>query len=168
VDLASHPGAGTAVRVYLPLAGDVAVAPALEEAPVSGGSGETILLAEDEPALRRVAMRVLTRSGYTVLAAADGREALELLERSPGVALIITDVVMPRLGGNELIRELRQRGRKIRVLFTSGYPGRGDIPEELEPGYPFLTKPWTIPELLGAVRSALDAPFPGRTSGPKP
>jgi PAS domain S-box-containing protein len=166
LDVASQPGVGTTVRVYLPLAGHVTTAAAVEEVPVSGGSGETILLAEDESALRRVATRVLTRSGYTVLAAADGREALELLEHDRRVDLIITDVVMPRLGGNELIKELHQRGRHIRVLFTSGYPGRGDIPEEMEPGFPFLTKPWTIPELLGAVRAALDAPPPGGTSGP--
>jgi CheY-like chemotaxis protein len=168
VDVASRPGEGTAVRVYLPEAGATAAAPAAEAMPVSGGSGETILLVEDEPALRRAATRVLARSGYTVVTASDGREALELLERDGRPDLIITDVVMPRLGGNELIRELRQRGQHLRVLFTSGYPGRGDGLEALEPGFPFLTKPWTIPELLGAVRDALDAPppTPGRTSGP--
>jgi CheY-like chemotaxis protein len=121
---------------------------------------------EDEPALRRAATRVLTRSGYTVLVARDGREALDLLERDGSPKLIITDVVMPRLGGNELIKALRQRGRRIRVLFTSGYPSRGEVPEDLEPGLPFLTKPWTIPELLAAVRSALDAPLPDGITGP--
>jgi two-component system, cell cycle sensor histidine kinase and response regulator CckA len=168
VDVASRPGEGTAVRVYLPEAGATAAVPDAEAAPVSGGSGETILLVEDEPALRRAATRVLARSGYTVVAACDGREALELLEHDDRPDLIVTDVVMPRLGGNELIRELRQRGRHLRVLFTSGYPGRADGLEALEPGFPFLTKPWTIPELLGAVRDALDAPppTPGRTSGP--
>jgi PAS domain S-box-containing protein len=170
VDVASRPGEGTAVRVYLPRAGETAAAPAEAPAPVTGGSGETILLVEDEPALRRAATRVLTRAGYTVLVAADGREALDLLERDGRADLVITDVVMPRLGGNELIRELRQRGRHMRVLFTSGYPGRGESPEALEPGFPFLTKPWTIPELLGAVRAVLDAPppTPGRTSGATP
>jgi len=166
VEVTSRPGEGTAVRIYLPLAGEMPPPPAAEVTAPGGGSGETILLVEDEPALRRAATRVLVRSGYTVIAASDGREALDLLEGDGRADLIITDVVMPRLGGNELIRELRQRGRRMRVLFTSGYPGRGDSPEALEPGFPFLTKPWTIPELLGAVRDALDAPPPGRISGP--
>ena len=166
VEVSSQPGAGTVVRVYLPLVGEIAATPLPEPAPVSGGSGETILLVEDEPALRRAATRVLTRSGYTVLVARDGREALDLLERDGSPKLIITDVVMPRLGGNELIKALRQRGRRIRVLFTSGYPSRGEVPEDLEPGLPFLTKPWTIPELLAAVRSALDAPLPDGITGP--
>jgi len=167
VDVASKPGEGTAVRVYLPAADPAAPAPAGEVARAGGGAGETILLVEDEAALRNAATRVLRKSGYVVLVAADGREALDLLEGEQTVDLIITDVVMPRLGGNELIRALRERGRAVRVLFTSGYPGRGDVPEAMEPGYPFLTKPWTIPDLLGAVRDALEAP-PGGVRAPAP
>ena len=161
VDVASKPGAGTTVTVYLPEV-EAEAEPAAAEEPVTSAasSGETILLVEDEPALRRAATRVLAKSGYRVLTSADGREALDLLEKEPRVDLVITDVVMPRLGGNELIRELRDRGRRVRVLFTSGYPGRGDVPEAMEPGYPFLTKPWTIPDLLGAVRGALDGQVP--------
>jgi PAS domain S-box-containing protein len=165
VDVASQAGEGTTVTVYLPEVEAPPEPEAAEEAPRSAASsGETLLLVEDEPALRRAATRVLARSGYRVLTAADGRDALDMLEQEPRVDLIITDVVMPRLGGNELIRELRERGRQVRVLFTSGYPGRGDEREEMEPGIPFLTKPWTIPELLRAVRAALDAPAPGAAS----
>ena len=164
VDVASAPGEGTTVTVYLPLAAAVPEASAAEPPHPRAASGETILLVEDEPALRRAAMRVLAKDGYRVLTAGDGREALELLDREPAVDLVITDVVMPRLGGNELIRELRERGRQVRVLFTSGYPGRGDEREVMEPGVPFLTKPWTIPELLRAVRTALDTPAPGAAS----
>ena len=167
VDVASQAGEGTTVTVYLPEVEAPPEPEAAEEAPRSAASsGETLLLVEDEPALRRAATRVLARSGYRVLTAADGRDALDMLEQEPRVDLIITDVVMPRLGGNELIRELRERGRQVRVLFTSGYPGRGDEREEMEPGIPFLTKPWTIPELLRAVRAALDAPAPGAASAP--
>jgi len=167
VDVASQAGEGTTVTVYLPEVEAPPEPEAAEEAPRSAASsGETLLLVEDEPALRRAATRVLARSGYRVLTAADGRDALDMLEQEPRVDLIITDVVMPRLGGNELIRELRDRGRQVRVLFTSGYPGRGDEREEMEPGIPFLTKPWTIPELLRAVRAALDAPAPGAASAP--
>ena len=165
VDVASQAGEGTTVTVYLPEVEAPPEPEAAEEAPRSAASsGETLLLVEDEPALRRAATRVLARSGYRVLTAADGRDALDMLEQEPRVDLIITDVVMPRLGGNELIRELRDRGRQVRVLFTSGYPGRGDEREEMEPGIPFLTKPWTIPELLRAVRAALDTPAPGAAS----
>ena len=167
LDIDSNPGAGTTVRIYLPLAA-AAPPPAADAVPArGGGAGETILLVEDEPALRHAAMRVLRKAGYDVLVASDGLEALEVLERGAVVDLVITDVVMPRLGGNDLIKALRERGRRVPVLFTSGYPGRGDAPEDLEPGLPFLTKPWTIAELLDAVRGALEGRPRGRTSGPQ-
>jgi two-component system cell cycle sensor histidine kinase/response regulator CckA len=72
---------------------------------------------------------------------------------------VISDIVMPRLSGHELIRAITERGRRVRVLLTSGYPGHGgEPPDELPPGAHFLAKPWTIAELLAAVRRAMDAP----------
>ena len=155
----SELGEGTTVRVYLPAAEASAVPAPAPGTEVRGGS-ETILLVEDDEALRRSGTRVLTRYGYTVVTAADGREALELV-RSAAKApdLIVSDVVMPRSSGPELLRALREAGVPSKVLFTSGYPAR-DVHERtpLEPGVPFLAKPWTIHELVRRVREVLDTP----------
>ncbi len=161
LDVASRLGAGTTVTVFLPRTHGAAAAPVAPAEAPTRGAGETILLVEDEPALRRAATRVLTRSGYAVLGAADGREALDMVERGARADLVITDMVMPRLGGSDLIRELRQRIGGIPVLVTSGYPGRnGEAPAEVPAGAHFLAKPWTTVELLAAVRRALAAREP--------
>ncbi len=111
VDVSSRPGEGTRCGVYLPLAGAAAPAPAEAAVRASGGAGETILLVEDEAALRSAATRVLRKSGYVVLVAVGRPRGAGPARGRPAVDLVITDVVMPRLGGNELIRELRERGR---------------------------------------------------------
>ena len=172
LDVASRPGVGTTVTVYLPRAAAAppasvpASAPPTEAPP--GGAGEVVLLVEDEPALRRAAARVLTGSGYVVLPAADGREALELVDRGERIDLVLTDMVMPHLGGSALVRALRERDRRVPVLVTTGHPGRaGEAPEEVPPGAHFLPKPWTITELLAAVRRALAAPAAGPATEPE-
>ncbi|MGA2384405.1 MAG: PAS domain S-box protein [Gemmatimonadales bacterium] len=155
----SKVGRGTTVRVYLPAASESMPAPRPANAEARGGS-ETILLVEDDEALRRSGTRVLTRYGYTVITANDGREALEIVRSAAEPPdLIVSDVVMPHVGGPELLRALREAGVAAKVLFTSGYPVR-DVHERtpLEPGVPFLAKPWTIQELVRRVREVLDAP----------
>ncbi|MDX2121814.1 MAG: PAS domain S-box protein [Gemmatimonadota bacterium] len=159
VELESTLGRGTMVRVFLPLAGEDHPLPQGTPAPGSlRGGRETILLVEDEDGLRRVAQRALERVGYRVLTAADGLEALELYRRGAAeVDLVITDVVMPRLGGIALYRTLRQEGHNPRILFTSGYSAAeltdGDFPEaELV----VLQKPWTLADLTQRVRNVLD------------
>lgn len=97
-----------------------------------------------------------------MVTASDGERALEVFRTHDGaIDLVITDVIMPRLGGPDLYRELRREGRRVRVLFTSGYADR-DITGvgPLDPDLPLLTKPWTITELLKRVRELLDAPVP--------
>ncbi len=154
----SEVGAGTTVRVYLPAAAQGA-APALEPGAETRGGTETILLVEDDEALRRSGTRVLRRYGYTVVTARDGREALDLVRSAAAPPdLIVSDVVMPHTGGPELLRALREAGVAAKVLFTSGYPAR-DVHDRtpLEPDVPFLAKPWTIQELVRRVREVLDA-----------
>ena len=157
VQVYSEPGQGTTVRVYLPVFQTVAVA-APAPAQLKGGH-ETVLLVEDEEGIRRAAQRVLQKFGYQVLTAGDGEEALTILRRESPVDLVLTDLVMPKLGGRGLYDAVRQSGGHQRFLFVSGYTAR-DVQEsaQIEEGMRFLSKPWTLPDLVGQVREALDAP----------
>jgi nitrogen-specific signal transduction histidine kinase/CheY-like chemotaxis protein len=160
----SEPDHGTSVEMLFPLA-DIAVpaAPPAAGPRISGqsaarGGNELILLVDDEPALRRAGKRLLERSGYRVELASNGAEALEtFLAREPEIALIVSDVVMPRMSGPELLTELRRRGKSPRILFTSGYTSRDSSQaRQLSPGSPFVPKPWNNAKFLAAVREALD------------
>jgi two-component system, cell cycle sensor histidine kinase and response regulator CckA len=154
--LYSEPRLGTTVKVYLPRASDPADQPQQpQETP--RGRGETILVVEDEEAVRTLTRRQLEEVGYGVLEAVSGREALELLSADSQIDLVLCDVVLPEMGGTELGRRVSAMRRKIPILYMSGYPG----PEVVERGLitkhaPFLEKPFT-PETLGsAVRRLLD------------
>jgi two-component system cell cycle sensor histidine kinase/response regulator CckA len=160
VHVYSELGQGTTVRVYFPAVtgegAEIVEQAALE---IRGGT-EMILLVEDHEAVRGAATRVLEKFGYTVLTAADGGEALEIVKSgAPPPDLIISDVVMPRTSGPQLLRQLRETGSVPKVLFTSGYTAQDvHARTELEPGLPFLTKPWTVSDLLRKVRQVLDGP----------
>jgi DNA-binding response OmpR family regulator len=114
---------------------------------------------EDDLSIGRATRRALENHGYTVLLAADGEEALETVRRCgcAAIDLILTDLVMPKLGGRQLYEALRSAGSNIRVMFASGY-SRRDIEEcaSLDTDVPFLHKPWTLTELLSRVRQALE------------
>ncbi len=162
IEVQSEVGQGTAFRLYLPLAKEPLTVAAPRPAPAQHPSGhETILLVEDEDAVRRVCGRVLVSRGYRVLEARDGEEALQLVERHQGeLHLLVSDLVMPRLGGRELAAKLRAALPALRVLFLSGY-----TEEELEHGEAFLPKPFTVAALACKVREVLDgATGPGRTT----
>ncbi len=118
---------------------------------------ETILVVEDEGMVRRFAVRALKEVGYTVLEAAHGVEAIELVERHPGpVHLLFTDLVMPRVSGRALAEALRRRRPGIRVLFTSGYPPNA-FSEDVPGDHGFiLTKPYEMGSLAQRVREVLD------------
>ena len=158
----SEPGVGTTFRVYLPRArGEAtptAVAP-VSVAPRARGS-ELILIAEDEATLRRAAARALQRSGYTVLAAADGAEALALAARHKGrIHLLVSDVVMPGLSGPELYEQLRRDRPDLRVLFTSAYlPEHVSRQSNVALEGRFLLKPFTMGDLARKVRDVMDTP----------
>lgn len=155
----SEPGVGTTFRVYLPLAQEQSEPAPRSEPPVVGGQ-ETILLAEDEQLIRLLAVESLQRLGYTVLAAENGSRALEIATAHEGpIDLLITDVVMPRMGGYELSEKIRLIRPEIRVLFMSGYTD-GAVARQglLQEGSPLLQKPFTASALARSVRDTLDAP----------
>ena len=160
VGVDSEPGRGTAVCVYFPsVTGERPEVVEKARATVDGGT-ETILLVEDDEAVRRAAKRALEKFGYRVVTATDGGMALEMLKRGTVAPdLIISDVVMPGTSGPQFLDQLRAAGRTPRALFTSGYTAL-DVRErtQFDPGVPFLSKPWTVAELLSKVREVLDAP----------
>ncbi|MBA4071758.1 MAG: hypothetical protein C0497_07990 [Gemmatimonas sp.] len=159
--LSSEVGVGTTVDVYLPLATDATVSatPATAAPAVVETTGQTVLLAEDELGLRQVVERVLSRAGYRVIGAADGVAALAVANAHDGpIDLLVTDVVMPRLGGLELTSALLAKRPFLRVLFMSGYPqGAGQGTPVTLSDAQFIAKPFTPANLLAAVRRALAA-----------
>jgi len=156
----SEPGHGTVFKIYLPQAEVVKTMPVAEheEAAARKGGWETVLLVEDEHAVRALAREVLRRHGYVVLEARHGVDALRLAERHPDdIHLMITDVVMPHIGGRELAERLVAARPKMRVLFMSGYTDQAIMNTHLTPGSAFLQKPFTPESFARKVRSVLDA-----------
>jgi CheY-like chemotaxis protein len=151
-------GAGTSFKIDLPeFAGPAPELPAVA-APASPRGAETILVVEDEAAVRRMASRALRSQGYAILEAENGAEALEVLARATGpVDLVLSDVVMPVLNGGELGERLAAERPELRVLFMSGYTD-DDIVRRglLRPGSPFLQKPFMPEDLARKVREVLD------------
>jgi PAS domain S-box-containing protein len=151
----SEPGRGTTFRILLPaveaeagLAAGVSV-----EAP---SGTETILVAEDEPEVRSFIRRILERRGYTVLEASNGREALEVARKYAGpIHLMMSDVVMPEMGGADLAEQFGAEHPGIPVLFISGYTNQIAWREGMGAGY--LQKPFTSASLLTQIRAVLDA-----------
>jgi len=161
VALDSREGHGTRVEVRLPLTEDAPASPATGSrrgSPVTRGAGELILLVEDEAAVRALGRRLLEDNGYRVLTARDGREAQSLYLRDQGeFALIVTDVIMPRMGGVELLLALREAGHSPRVLFVSGYTDDAlSRLRRLGEDVNLLEKPFSTKDLLERVRGALD------------
>jgi two-component system, cell cycle sensor histidine kinase and response regulator CckA len=127
---------------------------AAETAKAPGLSG-TILLVEDEAAVRGLARRILAHKGYRVLEASDGAVALRLAAGHVGeIDLVLTDVAMPVLGGRGLVEELRELSPGMRVLFMSGYPREEVFPDKADET-PYLQKPFTSETLIAEVSSAL-------------
>lgn len=154
----SEPGLGTSVKIYLPFAAAAgpAAAAASPPPPASLRGTETVLLVEDEDGVRTVARQVLERHGYAVIEAARPEEALALAEGPQAVDLLLTDIVMPGLGGQALAAQFTARRLGTRVLFMSGYPaaaiGRHQM---LERGLAFLQKPFSALALAQKVREVL-------------
>ena len=155
----SEPGRGTTFKIYLPRATDgVAPLPRVESPPAEAG-WETVLVVEDEPMVRRLAVIALERLGYRALEAPDGDTALETASAFGGpIHLLFTDVVMPHMNGHVLATRIRERRRDLRVLYTSGYTDNTIVHQGvLDPGLALLQKPYSAVELGAKVREVLDA-----------
>ncbi len=155
----SEPGQGATFKVYLPRVEETAdILVPERRGPVQGGS-ETVLVVEDEPVVRRLVCDILEGLGYTVLEAGQGDEALEVCRRHQGpVSLLVTDVVMPGMSGNELAQRLVESLPRLKVLFLSGYTSNTIVHHGiLQEGVAFLQKPFTPEALAREVREILDA-----------
>ncbi|HEU4827836.1 MAG TPA: ATP-binding protein [Gemmatimonadales bacterium] len=162
IELTSERGVGTTVTVRFPGVARIRRQSHPTPAPVQLPRGtETLLVVEDEPALRTAAVRILQRLGYTVLESADGDEALGTLRAGARVDLVLSDIMMPRRNGRALYEALRADGHPAKFLFSSGYGGTpSEMIEVAEPddkaAPPLLRKPWTAEELAIKVREVLE------------
>ena len=163
MEMRSEPGVGTEVSLYLPVSDEpVSVDEGGEgdegERPGPRGGSERILLVEDDSGLRKAAERVLKHLGYAVTAAENGLEAIHLIEGGEEFDLILSDLIMPILGGAELYERLQERGIRTPVVFMSGH--RPELVQGFSRGgsaTAFVAKPWSTETLSRAVRGALDA-----------
>ncbi len=157
----SEPGSGTTFRIFLPrVEGPATARPAVAPASPTPTGTETVLVVEDEPVVRRLAVLGLRAQGYTVIEASDGFEALELAERiAPELDLVVSDVIMPGISGPELVRRLAAVAPGARRLLVSGHAESTVLPAGLtDVGAAFLPKPFTPERLARKVREVLDAP----------
>lgn len=155
----SEPGRGTTFKIYFPL---VAEALEVQKSEAQGSTirgSETILLVEDEDSVRESTAEYLTESGYTVLKAAGGPNALEVAERHAGsIDLLLTDLIMPQMSGRELSERIAKTRPQIRVVFMSGYSNHMLSNEEiLDPKHVLLQKPFRLEALGQLLREVLRA-----------
>jgi PAS domain S-box-containing protein len=155
----SEPGAGSAFAVHLPLAGEHpgithVTLPSLD---LFRGAGERVLLVEDQDKVRAFTSTLLREYNYTVLEAEDAHKAMAIFDREGGdVSLVLADIILPKKSGIELIEELTQKKKNLRVILTSGYADLDHKAEALNDlDYPFLQKPYSVLDLLRTVHLAL-------------
>jgi two-component system cell cycle sensor histidine kinase/response regulator CckA len=160
----SKVGEGTRFTIYLPVhhvepAAGKTRTPAKTKESELWGTG-TVLLVEDEPMVRTVAERALTRHGYSVITAANGQEALDVIDRGEPIALLISDVVMPEMDGPTMVREARKSRPDLPILFMSGY-AEEHLRNSIDIDHvAFLPKPFSVQELAEAARRVLAAESP--------
>jgi two-component system cell cycle sensor histidine kinase/response regulator CckA len=163
----SRPAKGTVFRAYFPVTNREDAEEIVDQRPAQHRHGTgTVLVAEDDGALRKLICKTLADAGYRVLQASNGQEALRLEGQEPTVDLLLTDVVMPGMSGPELMDRVRSRRPDLIVLFLSGYD-RALIGERtLDPAVAFLPKPFTLKALLNRVHELIVQDMPERT-GPR-
>ena len=154
----SEPGMGTTFKIYLPVIPTEAKSETPTEKPILPRGTETILLVDDEEMIRELGKRILERSGYTVLTAANGKEALNLYRKQGSeISLVILDLIMPEMGGKQCLEELLKIDPQVKVLIASGYSGGGETKKTIETGARgFVGKPYDMRQMLQAVRQVLD------------
>jgi PAS domain S-box-containing protein len=161
INVASELNRGTTFQIVLP-ASAIATSDQVDQQPhpAATGGSETILLVEDEPLVRELVRAVLRNEGYTILEAADGREALRIAGQHHGpIDLLVTDVVMPEMSGRELAEQLSLAGQPLKVLFMSGYTDDAVVRHGLRVArVHFLAKPFSPLRLAAKVREVLDQP----------
>jgi two-component system cell cycle sensor histidine kinase/response regulator CckA len=153
-------GRGTTFQIYLPVYArePAQVTEAAEMITIPEGRGDTILLVEDEDRVRNAGQRVLQSLGYRVLTASNGREGLETFRKAAKVDLVLTDMVMPEMGGKELIQELRRIAPGLKALVITGYTLQEDVQALKDSGFADIVyKPLDVGELGRAIRRILDA-----------
>jgi CheY-like chemotaxis protein len=161
IKIYSELGAGTTVKIYLPRligsdAQEAAIAVA-SQLPRASGT-ETILVVEDDPLMRRMTTDALRELGYEVIACEKAVDALNILDHNDGIALLLTDVVMPEMNGKRLADEAQRRRPLLKVIFTTGYTQNAVVHGGvLDPGVHFLAKPFTLDQLAAKVRGLLDS-----------
>ncbi|HTC90418.1 MAG TPA: response regulator [Bryobacteraceae bacterium] len=166
ISVSNGPRSATVFRVFLPRVespvGEVAAEPAIAVEPPPAAQEPTaplatILVVEDEAGIRALVRKILRRQGYEVLEAANGQDALALCrEHGQRVELLITDVLMPQMGGRELVERLQTQGHDMKVLYVSGYTDDSTVYSgDLPPGTAFLQKPFTLGSLLDKVKEVL-------------
>lgn len=133
--------------------------------PAARSSGKTVLVVEDAQAIRKLVCATLTQSGYHCVEAEDGAEALQIVTDGAKPDLVVTDMVMPRMGGSDLARHLARVHPEIPILFMSGYT-EDPLVHEVERSSLFLAKPFTSALLMAKVREALDRAWGGVADGP--
>jgi two-component system, cell cycle sensor histidine kinase and response regulator CckA len=160
ITVESEPGRGTLFELYLPRDADARVTPSPQTLPFPRETrgNETILVVEDDEALRSAAKRSLAEEGYTVLEAEDGQDALAVAKRHQGaIHLLLADLIMPRMGGRALAVELLRARSQLKVLYVSGYCDEVDLSPDLPAqGAHLLAKPFAGSELTRKVREVLD------------
>ncbi len=158
ISVYSKVGIGTTFKVYLPTIPGSVEMEVRESGIVPAFGTETLLLVDDEDLVRELGVRILTKHGYTVLQAENGRKALDLFEKeSSRIALVILDLIMPEMGGTECLKELLRIHRQAKVLVASGYSSDSSVKETIQIGAKgFVSKPFRAEELLHNVRKVLD------------
>ncbi len=153
----SEPGVGTTFRIYFPVADRETVISLADTIDMPAGGTETLLLVDDEDEVRKLGAEMLELAGYTILTAANGRDALEVYARErESISLVILDLVMPEMGGRKCLGEILKMDPLARVLIASGYSANGPAKDALESGAAgFISKPFDLKRLLVAVRKAL-------------
>lgn len=157
IHVTSEPGVGATFRLLFPSVAEEPLSVTASEQPTTRLGAETILLVEDEPAVRKATRLMLELQGYRVWEAANGQEALDLVRTLPDpIDLLVTDVVMPGIGGRELASELRSIYRDLPVVYISGYSESfGARGAALQPHEAFLQKPFTQADLLQQVYKSI-------------